>query len=294
MTATVAGDQRSKPYPAVLARLYAPRACYRCHAEKPAEAFDMGPSNRRRLRVCRDCLAAERAEREQMQAALRATWTDPHTGVRVRRCRVCREVKPLGAEFYVQNPKRHNPDTRRSYECRACTVARTTEYHREQPVTDRLRAQRKAQQARARAKRKADAARTERQRANARAAHRRRQIARGAPVRPPATDAEVRRYRNGIVGGAIPEERRLPSAPLVAALERLGARAGGLNRGEICARYGAHEKALYEWSRGARPMLDAETADRILVNTPLFWWDVWPEGSEGYDRACKFFTGAVR
>lgn len=280
------GDQRTLPYPSALAKLNCPRACYRCHEVKPAEGFDLGPSNRKRLRVCRECMARENAEREQREAARRATWVDPHTGRIVRRCAGCREVKPLGSDYYIDRPRAHSFAAKRAHYCKACTVARTTEAHRQLRKRDpeRASALESAAQRRYRARLRADAERRERIKAVRRARYRRRRVEAGLSVRPPATPGELRTIRG--------DSKRLPAGPLVAVLERTRARTG-YSREEWCERIGVTPRSYGAWLTGERPTVDPDTADTVLCRTSLLFWDVWPEGTEGHVRAKAYFCGTA-
>jgi hypothetical protein len=54
----------------------------------------------------------------------------------------------------------------------------------------------------------------------------------------------------------------------------------------ICQRAGTSPKSLQEWREGRRTMVPWNTADRVLQNLGLFWWEVWtPENTSADEYA---------
>lgn len=99
----------------------------RCLTTKPADAFDHGPSGRRRRSVCRDCLTAEAETKRRRREERRATW-ETDDGY-VRRCYKCEQIKPVLAGFYRIHAH-INGLSAYSYECRSCQLERMARRYR--------------------------------------------------------------------------------------------------------------------------------------------------------------------
>jgi DNA-binding Xre family transcriptional regulator len=289
---------RALPFPSTVRVRNAPRACFRCHERKPADAFDWGEGGehyRRRRAVCIDCYAAER-EGKRIQLA---TWEED--GELVRRCVACREIKPLEASYYVSRPAASGV-SKWAYECKACTSKRTGQAERrlrDDPVKEaRRRAQRSAATLRWRARN------PERVReANRR--HRARIMAdpkRAARLRESnRMSYRLRRERRDGVNVAdlrvlLPAVDRehgghLQSAPLAAAAyARLAvmSRERGVGIDELADAIGVGGRRLRAWRTGESPSVQFDVADRVLTTLGLMWWEAYDESDE---RARRLFVG---
>lgn len=267
-----------------------PRACLHCGAVKPPEAFDYGPTGKRRLGRCRDCIATEAAEREQRIAARRVTWQDPQTGRWVRRCGKCMEVKPLASGFNWANAEH----TECQYRCRKCESKRTAARRKAliaDPATRTAERAKRTAYAKAwrakhperyramtrayRERKKRDAARMNRERQSARLRYRERAQAQGRDPK------ALKTSRLGPVRGTVEQEQggHLPAAPLAAAI---ASRRGQRTIEQWCRDLGVPPRTYSAWRTGERGQVQMDLADRVMLRLGLNWFDVydaerWPE-----------------
>lgn len=274
-----------------------PRACLRCHEVKPGDAFDLGPTGKRRRGVCRECVATtgHRLRRVAPNGPRKvSTWHDG--GRPVRRCYVCEVVYPLDGEHFYANTTLRGEHERFNYRCIECSKAVARKQHqavREDP--ERLERKRAQQRAAQRRYRERD---PERVRAIQRKSSRR-----------VMQDPERRRRRleSQRMAAALRRERRtgkmrqraipvglrytvetervgvLPAAPLAAAISRYIGRLGPVLVGDeqsggavmACERLGVSDRSYRDWRSGARKVVQVDVVDRVLLAAGWNWWDVY-------------------
>lgn len=57
----------------------------------------------------------------------------------------------------------------------------------------------------------------------------------------------------------------------------------------VCERLGVDPRRLSAWRSGEAATTRADLADRVMTNAGAFWWEVWPEGSDGHEAARAAF-----
>lgn len=78
--------------------------------------------------------------------------------------------------------------------------------------------------------------------------------------------------------GTYPRGLVLPSAPFARAIRkvvRAKAQKMGLSEDAMCKNLGIPIRQLRGWENGEYETISWLVADRILIQTPLHWWDVW-------------------
>lgn len=278
-----------------------PRPCAHCHEVLPAEAFDMGPSGKRRRGICRDCTGREAAEREQQRAERRATWKDPESGQMVRRCSRCCLVHPLDDQHFAWADREH---TELQWWCRACATAARAARHKERMGDPEYAARWREQQARQkrawnganrervreiqrrnRERIKRDPVRLGRRQEADRLNYRMRAERRGRDVanmrRTPGASRTLEREQGGT----------LPAAPLAAAIGRRVERSEATTQ-EVCRDLGVNERTYTAWRSGERGQVQMDKADRIIQRMGVNWFDVF-DGDvypEAHARAAELFA----
>lgn len=285
------------------------RKCMRCFTELPPTAFPWSdgrqargqrPGERKRRRVCKECVAREHADRAQRREKRRTTWVDPHTGRLVRRCSPCGEIKDLERDFYnTINPEKQ-PDwtKRKAYVCKGCTIKRTGAYFRRIMADPVTRAEYRAKHAgwrrawRNRNRERdleshrrwwqrmmADPERHRRYLESVRLGYHLRKERRGEQSRP----------RNSAQRPAAEEGfSALPAFPLGDAVCALAEREG-IDFATACARMETPERTVFAWVQREREIVQFDVADRALTRLDLFWWEVWPP--DAYPDVQRIFEG---
>lgn len=300
--------------PSPSAKVLQPRKCFRCHAEKPPEAFPYRAKpprgktrkTRHRSTVCRACRRREYDQRRRARLrreANRATWAGPY-GVRMRRCSRCHGVAVECLGHYVEQ---HRPGKTPIYHasCKRCSVRRVTALSAAKAQDPALRAEVLAKRAeyrrryreqnrdaylaaqrRYRERLRQDPERHARHLENTRIAYRLRQERKGKPARQTSQPPKIKLV-------AREEQVLLPAAPLAAAVERAIASAqgvhlaevhtatgggrsqGGRSREDLCAKWGISSRTLRDWREEPGRQVQLATADRVLTATGLLWHDVY-------------------
>lgn len=128
------------------------------------------------------------------------------------------------------------------------------------------------------------------------------ELRRAAPAKPVDEIAQRRATKPRKSTAPLPERiKTLPSAPLAAALEKIIRRESASNlwtalpgdggaRAAVCARAGIDERRLFRLANES-DRVQFVTADGIVTRAGLAWWEVWPEGSDGYAEAAHLFGG---
>jgi len=268
------------------------RKCLLCHEKKPGEGFPLGRKRTRRSAICWLCWEERAYAVDARIMAWRATWTDPKSARKVRRCCRCREVKDLEREFYL---RRKGPSTVYSPHCKDCHNAVTGEaYARRRSDPEQVKRERAA--GRATSKRYRETHR-EKARAASRAWKRRmyadpkrraqlledhrityrlKREREGLPVRPNGSRIKAVRQR---------ERRRLPVEPLASlvtsVIEQREADANGERSavvGTLCESLGISVRTLYRWKHEGTAV-PVGVAERALLALEVEFESVWtPEG----------------
>lgn len=268
------------------------RRCRRCRERKPVERFPAYalPRNRqlgstRPAIVCWYCLETEAAALEVKKAKRRATWTDPATGVVVRRCAKCLEVKPLYSDYYIRGLPCPNSVHPATGPCKACHDEKTNAYR--ERVPEKVAAWQRESTRRHHKAIMADPVRKAQYREDERI---RRHIAAEAEGR------KVRRVRPRITQPTGPSY--LPSEPLAALVTRridervavahlIGERR--VNRGEtqqVCDDLGVTIRTYTGWRSGEYPQVRIGMAERVLLRAGVDWFSVYSYD----DHAAQFLA----
>ena len=242
--------------------------CVRCKRSKPVECFpprslskDRLTLSERRSTVCWFCIEDEAWTLDAKKAKRRATWIDPVTGVVMRRCSKCREVKPLSTGFYTKGLACPGSRWPASGACKSCKDATDRAYRKRVP--EKAQAWARAASRRRYKKMMGDSLLHAQYCEDMRLRHR---------LRAEAEGRQVRQVRPRVSQPT--SSRVLPAAPLVALVDSIvDAREG--TAGSICRDLGVSERTVREW-RSPGATVRVGTAERILLNAGVDWSDCYP------------------
>ena len=254
------------------------RYCAECERKpdynEPTQCHGCGSTDKRPKRqYCDECKALRewrlqtrrKAKRARTRKPCERCGRDKGPGRKKRicdRCRAARDAGPI-CRNCRQNPVRR-PLANLCEPCAIGAAERRRVRHRE---SERRRRSRDTEAERERA----------RERARKRAAD---------PIKH-AHDLETRRMRYRINAAREGREQRpqrhlvvastqetLPSAPLVAVIDRAAART---DIPTVCDLLGLHERQASRWRRGEQPAIPFDVADQVMTTMDVLWWEVWNE-----------------
>lgn len=184
-----------------------------------------------------------------------------------RRCPCCAQVKPLTAEHWSPVKRGEDGSVEKWYSwCKPCTTAIHRERYHSDPEYRRRHAVHSARvHERVRERMRTDAEFAEQTRQAWRERTKRyRERLRQADEQP---EGEV--VRMSQAGG-----ERIPSAPLVAAIDREVERSDR-PVGVVCESIGVNERRVTAWRSGEYKLVALDLVDRVLIGLDLLWWEVY-------------------
>lgn len=249
------------------------KVCRVCALEKPVEEFPQGRRNR--TKQCWPCMEVEAWHLNTW----RATWINAE-GVVVRRCSKCKIVKELATGFYRRARRKgeRNPPTG---PCKECWEVQVDGYRAKNP--ERKKAWQRAAKKRHLERVMADPVARAKLREDERIARRLKAEAEGRSIRMVAPRVSQRTA-----------PKHLPSAPLVALIERLIDARKQITRDlneptqgiirDICNELGVSERNFRHWRDGTQLTTRIGTAERVLMNANVEWHEVY-----SYDEFARHF-----
>jgi hypothetical protein len=202
-------------------------------------------------------------------------------------CAVCREKREKKCHRCHTNPRR----SAHARYCEGCAQVAEREYNERRSERRRERKQEKRRQ-------KEEQPRADRPRNSTKEWGRLNRAFQREQAGATLVAVEPTTPRRGGKRRIVPAFPNLPSAPLAKRIQQLAARerstaydllpvftsANGKplregTRAMLCKRLGISEKLLANWTSGETPLVDFDTADMVLSNSPWLWFDVW-KGTE--------------